>query len=761
MRTLASNQTGHSKTVGEQSDQNPPYLISLRPRPETNNLSCDATVMVTSRDGFIQEGGENGLFVHRTRLLSRYRYMANGEVFKPVTLSPIRQSRWLGYYLQSPDKAGEFERKIPTAQTLELRVTRDLSGGGLREALELTNYSQTRCHFEFALELAADFADQDETHDAKRVQQGTISEECRRSGDNTWLLTFEYRAEHEYQVQDEAGTARFHRGLEVRIESAFELSYHDRTLRFDVSLDPLQKAEFNFEFRPLFIDQTGTGPFEPQPSGDRRELNEALDAATKITVPGVVLAASSAMATISRAASDLHALRLRALDREDGWVPAAGLPEYVAFFGRDVLVSAMESAMLGVQMLRGALGHLAQWQTARTNDWRDEQPGRMLHQAEIGPLALLNFTPFQRYYGSISTPALFPWALGRLWRWTADRAALTRLIEPALKGLLWVDKYCAGSERGFYSYSTQSAKGLKNQGWKDSGDAIVYEDGSQVDDPIAICECQGYVYASKIEAADILDQLGRNDEARQMRHQARELKERFNEKFWMPDLGFFAMGLDKDGRQIQSIASNPLHCISAGIIDDSLIQPTVERLFEGDLYSGWGVRTLSTRHPAYNPYSYQRGSVWPFEQGNLSLGLQRYGFYQQLQRLAGDQFEVAALFQYNRLPEVFGGQPRDSEHPFPAVYPQANWPQAWSAAAIFAHLEALLGLGPDAPAKRLTVDPHLPPWLTEVRLQDLRVGGAVIDITFRRRDDGQTEYAIESLHGTLEVASVPAADPRC
>ena len=190
----------------------------------------------------------------------------------------------------------------------------------------------------------------------------------------------------------------------------------------------------------------------------------------------------------------------------------------------------------------------------------------------------------------------------------------------------------------------------------------------------------------------------------------------------MADLDFFAMGLDKNGRQIRSISSNPLHCLNTGILDDALVLQTVDRLFKKDLYSGWGVRTLSADHVAYNPYSYQRGSVWPFEQGALALGLRRYRLYDHLNQLASDQFDVAAVFENNRLPELFGGQPRNAEHPFPSVYPEANWPQAWSAAAVIAVIEALLGLKADAPAQELIIDPHLPEFIPELTIAELASG---------------------------------------
>jgi len=613
MRTLSSDS---ARNCRDQTTQMVNDVIQLPPRSDTDYLGFDYGVFATARDGFVYPDRDDGLFMHRTRLLSRYRYIADGEQFKPVTLSLLNQKSWFGYYIQSARKPGDFQGASPTMQTLELTVARELNTGGLCEQLELTNYSQHRCQFEFGIELDADFADQDEAQSGKRLQHGEIRQQFNRAGTQLWKLTFGYRVTNDYSLPGEAGTAEFHCGVEVQIKSmAGEIRYSDGALRCKIALDGLESARLELQFQPIFDNAVTKGPFSNATVHHPPSFanpGESLRRQTKVSIPRAERDASQANKTISQAASDLGALRMYCLDRGDGWIPAAGLPEFLAFFGRDVLITAMEGAILVLQMIRGALGHLAQWQTGRRNDWRDEQPGRMLHQAEISPMAVLNLTPLGLYYGTITTPALFPWALGRLWKWTADRAALSALIETALKALDWLDRYCISERTGFYQYSTHSPKGIKNQGWKDSADAIVYEDGSQVDNPIAICDCHGYVYASKTETGDMLDRLNRHDEAQQLRMQAADLKRRFNEVFWMPDAGFFAMGLDKDSRKIKSVGSNPLHCLGAGIIDESLVGPTVERLFEPDLYSGWGVRTLSNCHPAFNPHSYQRGSVWPF-----------------------------------------------------------------------------------------------------------------------------------------------------
>jgi glycogen debranching enzyme len=435
---------------------------------------------------------------------------------------------------------------------------------------------------------------------------------------------------------------------------------------------------------------------------------------------------------------------------------AAGLPVYVALFGRDTQATAWQAGMLGPEMLQGTMLELARWQGRETNDWRDEQPGRMLHEAHTGPLAALNFTPRARYYGSVNTSTFYPLAVAELWHWTGDKDLIAPLIQPALDAIAWCDRYCDLDGDGFFEYQSRSSMGVKHQAWKDSGDAVVYKDGSQVDPPIATCEEQGFVYVAWLHFAEVLLRLGRKDEAQHLFRRAEELRARFNEAFWMPERGFYAFGLDARKRQITSIVSNPGHCLAAGIVDRDRAERVADRLLAQDLFSGWGVRTLSSDHPAYNPFSYHRGSVWPVEQGTFALGFMRYGLHDHMHRLARAFFDSAALFELNRLPEVYSGHPRDLDHPFPALYPRANWPQAWSASAVFVVLQSLLGLYPYAPMATLFVDPHLPPWLPEITVEGLRVGAAAASLRFFRRPDGSSDYRVLNTRGRLHVLRQPS-----
>jgi len=379
----------------------------------------------------------------------------------------------------------------------------------------------------------------------------------------------------------------------------------------------------------------------------------------------------------------------------------------------------------------------------------------MLHEAHTGPLAQLNYNPRARYYGSITTSGFYPFVLAQLWHWTADKACVEPLLGPAIRALKWLDSADVDAD-GFTEYQTRSTQGVQNQGWKDSDDAIVYEDGSQVPKPLAICEEQGIRYAAKLNLAEVLWWFDRRQEARQLYREAMELKKRFNDAFWMEEEGFIALALDPQKRRVRSIGSDAAHCLATGIVEKERVERTMARLFEPDLWSGWGIRTLSARHPAYNPYSYHRGSVWPVEHGPLAVAAYRYGFHERVAQLCRAQFELATLFDWNRLPECLSGHARDADHPFPAIYPAANSPQAWSVSTVLTLLQAMLGLQPYAPLHMLFIDPQLPDWLPEITLRNLRIADAVVTLRFYRTGRGTSAYQVLDRRGTLRVIRQPS-----
>jgi len=733
-------------------------LIQLRARAETVYVSHGNTVLATGRDGFLDDGIEQGLFVDQTRLLSCYRCLVDGAPPLPVTSSNVGQASWLGYYLvtasgRDHDHASLTAPAEAAQHSLELRISR-VVGEGLHEDIDLANFTQQAVRCRVAFQIKADFVDQEETT-GERKQCGSLRREWHDDG-TTPELVFDYRAQHDYDRQGNRGRASLHRGLTLRVAHADSVpSQRGDRIEFDIELAPHGRWHTCLLWIPCIegerrMPPAGCRVFVPAPRASDGPESVFLEEATGFASAESESLAPVVLDAIARARRDLLALRLPRFDQGSrAWTVAAGLPMYVALFGRDTLTAAWEAALLGPELMRGTLPVLAGLQGSEVNDWRDEQPGRMLHEAHTGPLEQLRFNPKGRYYGAHTTSAFYPFVVAQLWHWTADRDAVGPLVEPALKALQWLES-CVG-EGGFHQYRTRSEQGVENQGWKDSHDAVVHEDGAIVPAPIATSEEQGLVYAAKLNFAEVLWWFDRRDEAKRLFREARELKQRFNDAFWMGDEGFFAMALDPARRPVRSIASNALHCVATGIADAAHVPRTMDRLFAPDLFSGWGIRTLSSDHPAYNPYAYHRGTVWPVEHGPFAVGAYRYGLHERVEQVCRAQFEAAALFEHRRLPECFSGHPRDADHPFPALYPAANAPQAWSATTVFTLLQAMLGLQPFAPFRMLFVDPHLPPWLPEITLRRLRVADAEVSIRFHRRSDGASDYEVLEQRGRLHV----------
>lgn len=743
----------------------PQHLIRLRTRAETLYASQNRTVLATRRDGFINSEPDHGLFVHGTRLLSRYEYELNGQPPFPSGLSNVEQHTWLGYYVApAPGVRDNYGTLGPggaaAQQTIELRLSRYVSDG-LHEDVDITNFTQQPARLTLLLHVDADFADTAETK-SKRLQRGRIRRNWQSDGE-THELAFRYCAEHRYSHQGHVGTAHLERGVTLRFENATSPpTYARRKVRFEFDLEPRATWHVCVEVLPLIDGHQLESEYRCRSFRDdigdhnrRRQL--FLYEATTVVSPVAETLTPVVIGALEQGKRDLAALRLYDYDHDDSaWTMAAGLPVYVTLFGRDTLTAAWQAAMAGPHMMRGTLAELARWQGTRIDDWRDEQPGRMLHQAESGPLAMLNVHPLRRYYGSITTSGFYPVVVSELWHWTGDKDLVRPFLDPAFRALRWLNEYADVDRDGFYEYRTRSEQGVRNQGWKDSDDAIVHEDGSQAGVPIATCEEQAFVYVAKLHLSELLWWLDEKADARRIYHEATELKKRFNEAFWMEDVGFFAMGLDADKRQIRSIGSNGGHCLAAGVVEESIVRRTADRLFEEDMFTGWGIRTLSARHPAYNPYSYHRGSVWPVEHGSFAVGFGRYGLHEHLERLCRAQFEAAALFDFYRLPELFAGHQRDQAHPFPAHYPNANSPQAWSASAVWCLLQSILGLYPYAPLNLLLVDPHMPAWLPEVSLHNLHVGSAVVDLRFYRTQQGDSSYEVLDKRGRLHIVRQPS-----
>lgn len=765
-RTYHHSLPGHvadkcSFSPGQTFERPGSWLVRLRPRSSTVYASQGRTVMATSPDGFILEDKDQGLWIYQTRMLSRYRWLVNGKPPVMAANSSLQQHSWLGYYIASPANVKDtgLDETDPAQQTIELRLSRQI-GPGLHEDVDVTNFSRFSTSVRLELEVESDFADPKEAGGQRR-QKGRLRTQWRSLMDRGAELTFDYRTTHRYDHQGDRGTARLHRGIRLLLDcTGSRPQYKGRKIRFSLHLEPGESWHACLKWLPQIEGsekkiETGCN-FSHSNEWNRKRV-KFLEEATTFANPRSAGLTEVVVGALEQSRHDLAALRLYDLDQDrQGWTPAAGLPVYVALFGRDALAASWQALMLSPEMTIGTARALANSQGTRVNHWRDEQPGKIVHELHTNPLSVLNFDPHGRYYGGVTGAIYFGVVVAGLWHWTGDKELVRPLVQTALKGLQWADQYGDIDGDGFCEYLTRSEQGEKNQGWKDSGDAIVYEDGTQVRDPLGTCEMQAFVYSSKLHLSEVLWWLEDIDLAAKLFHEAEELKKRFNEAFWMEDENYIALGLDAQKRQIRSVASDPGHCLASGIVEKTLAEKVGKRLMQEDLFSGWGVRTLSAQHPSFNPYAYHRGTVWPVENAVFALAFARYGLHNLMHTLCAAQFQACGLFDYYRLPEVFAGHQRDQQHPFPAMYPKANWPQAWSASAPLTLLQALLGIYPYAPLNTLLMDPHLPEWLPEIDLHEIRIGSSSVSIRFFRTPSGDTDYEILDQRGKLHIVRQPS-----
>jgi glycogen debranching enzyme len=429
---------------------------------------------------------------------------------------------------------------------------------------------------------------------------------------------------------------------------------------------------------------------------------------------------------------------------------AAGIPWYVTLFGRDSMIASHQMLMISPEPARQVLEVLAASQGTKEDDWRDEQPGKILHELRTGELARAGIVPHSPYYGSVDSTPWFLILLGQYFRWTGDEAFVRSMLPNAEAALGWIDRYGDLDGDGFVEYKTRSQSGIRNQGWKDSWDSVVHADGRLAEPPIALAEVQAYVYLAKLRIADAFSALGYRSRASDLVEQAATLRKRFNEVFWMEDEGFFAGALDADKRQVRTIVSNPGHGLYCDIVDREKAELLSRRLLTSDMFSGWGIRTMSMEAAAYNPMSYHNGSVWPHDNALIAAGLKRYGFPRWTNRVATALFDAAIYADYLRLPELFCGFTRRSPNR-PVSYPVACSPQAWAAGAPFLMLQAMLGVSARGDEGLLTVNqPQLPPWLNTVELRNLRVGNSRLSLVFRREGE-ITSFSLLSREGDVRV----------
>jgi glycogen debranching enzyme len=454
---------------------------------------------------------------------------------------------------------------------------------------------------------------------------------------------------------------------------------------------------------------------------------------------------------LHRSLLDLRALRSTLAGRR---FFAAGVPWFVTLFGRDSLIAALQTLAYDPRMAEETLRLLATYQGQRVDAYRDEQPGKILHELRVGEMANTGEIPHSPYYGTVDATLLFLILLGRHASWTGSLAVFHDLREHVEQALAWMATYGDLNGDGYMAYQSASEHGLINQGWKDSGDAIVNADGSLATPPIALVELQGYAYLARLTVAELYRRAGESARADQLAQEAQALRRRFNRDFWLADKGIYALALQAEHQPCAVVSSNPGHALWAGIADPEKAQRTAQRLMADDMFNGWGIRTLADSERRYNPIGYHLGTVWPHDNAIIAAGFRRYGYDDAFGRVFAGIVEAAMHFSAYRLPELFAGFQRE-EYGIPVHYPVACHPQAWAAGAVPYLVETALGLVPEAFEHRLRiVRPVLPAFIDRLEVQRLRVGQARVHLHFERTSSGIAVQVLECA-GDLSVVIEP------
>ena len=421
---------------------------------------------------------------------------------------------------------------------------------------------------------------------------------------------------------------------------------------------------------------------------------------------------------VNRSLSDL---KLLLTDLGEGFIPIAGIPWYAVPFGRDSIITSLQTLMVNTKIAKGTLKTLARFQGKEVNEDREEEPGKIMHEIRFGELAHLNLIPHTPYYGNIDSTPLFLILAVEYFHWTEDLISIKKILPNLFAALEWIDKYGDMDQDGYIEYGSKNNKWAINQGWKDSTDSSVHQDGSLAVLPIALVEVQGYVYQAKKGMAEIFFYLGEKDKAKKLEKEARELKDRFNRDFWMEDEKYFAFGLDYQKKQIASITSNPGHGLYSGIISQDKSEAVVKKLLSDEMFNGWGIRTMGGNEMGYNPMSYHNGSVWPHDNSMIINGLIRYNYHREAIKVINGLIKASQYFKYNRLPELFCGFSH-KEMKEPIEYPVACSPQAWACGSIYLIIQSLLGINLDVANNKIYLKPILPDEINKVEVKNLKIG---------------------------------------
>ena len=662
-----------------------------------------------------------GLFSFDTRFLSQWVLTVNGQRLTPLSTDDLQYFE-TRFFLVPGTGTVYVDSKLSV-------IRRRAVGNGFREELQILNHDEKPVDLTVRIDAGSDFADLFEVKDALK-KKGTYSA---RVTDGRLVLG--YQRETFTRATDISATAP------ARVDK--------RGLTFKIRIEPQGEWSTNLDVVTAVIGSGGKHerPTFARPRGRQNmetNLKRWLDQA-----PTLECDWDSLRETYRRSLVDLAALRFSPPVMGYRSLPAAGLPWFMTMFGRDSILTSLQALPFTPELAATTLRALADWQGTVVDDFRDEDPGRILHEMRYGELTAFEERPHSPYYGSADATPLFVVLLDEYERWTGDRRIVRELEYEARAALNWIDEYADLMGNGYISYERRNVKtGLENQCWKDSWDSISYRDGRLAGFPRATCELQGYAYDAKMRAARLAREVWKDPEfASQLEKQAADLKRRFNRDFWIADREYFALALDSDGKQVDVLSSNIGHLLWSGIVEKPKAKAIARHLLGPRLFSGWGVRTLGTAEGRYNPIGYHVGTVWPFDNSFIAWGLRRYGFKEEAARIAAGILEAADFFD-GRLPEAFGGYERTLTR-YPVQYPTACSPQAWSTGAPLLLLRTMLGLEPVGDL--LVVDPALPVGIGHVALLDIPGRWGRVDAFGRGRLSAGEKKALRQSQEAMPV----------
>jgi len=687
-----------------------PAAASLQERrPRTLKQGDTFAVFDHNGDVLSGPGSPEGIFHRDTRFLSHLRLSVGGA--RPMLLSStVREDNaTLTCDLTNPDLY-EDARPVIAHDRLHLRRSKFLWNARCFERVTIRNFDEQPRRLLIEVGFAADFADLFEVRGAERALRGTL---------------------HAPAVSEDAVTLSY-TGLD-KAKRQTRLRFAPKPTRIEAS-----RALFDFELNArgsvAFFIEIDCEPGTPPPAPNLHyfaALREARRALRRSTARAAWIQSSNQVfnEAVRRSVSDLYML---ITDLPNGPYPYAGIPWFSTVFGRDAIITALQTLWMDPSIALGVLGHLAAYQARHENAAADAEPGKILHEMRQGEMAALGEVPFRCYYGSVDSTPLFVMLAGAYVERTGDIDTGRTLWPNVEAALEWIDRYGDRDGDGFVEYFRRTREGLANQGWKDSGDSVFHADGTLARGPIALVEVQGYVYAAKRAAAALARRLGFIEPAALLDRQADDLRTRFDAAFWDAELGTYVLALDGDKRPCRIRTSNAGHALFTGIAANERAGSVVQQLMGPSSFSGWGIRTVVTSEVRYNPMSYHNGSVWPHDNVLIAEGFARYGFMAQAARLFEGLFDASIYIDLRRLPELFCGFPRQRSQG-PTFYPVACSPQAWAATAPLALLRASLGLGFEPASRTVTFEqPVLPAFLDEVILRGLSLGNARVDVAVQR-----------------------------